>query len=60
MISHWIETKCPFGCVEIDPLKSRHDLTKLDLTVLLLSFWCIDNDLSIRPISLTLYMNWVH
>ena len=28
-------------------LKSRHDVTKLDLTILLLSIWCIDIDLSI-------------
>ena len=33
--------------VRIEPLKSRHDVTKLDLTILLLSLCCIDNDLSI-------------
>ena len=28
-------------------LKARHGVTKLDLTILLLSIWCIDIDLSI-------------
>ena len=27
--------------VGIKPLKARHDVTKLNLTVLLLSFWCM-------------------
>ena len=44
----------------IELLKERHDITKLDLTMLLLSFWCIDIDLSIQPMSLTLYITWVH
>ena len=30
-----------------EPLKARHDVTKLDLIISLLSFWCIDIDLSI-------------
>ena len=46
--------------VGIEPLKARHDVTKLDLTIPLLSLWCIDIDLSIQLISLTLYMTCVH
>ena len=46
--------------VRIEPLKVRHDVTKLDLTIHLLSFWCIEIDLSIQPMSLTLYITWVH
>ena len=46
--------------VEIRPLKARHDVTKLELIVPFLSFWCIDIDLSIQPMSLTLYMTSVH
>ena len=46
--------------VGIDPLNARHDITKLDLTIHLLSFWCIGIDLSIQLMSLTLYMNCVH
>ena len=46
--------------VGIDPLKERHDVTKLDLAISLLSIWCIDIDLSIQPMSLTSYMTWVH
>ena len=46
--------------VRIKPLKVRHDVTKLDLTVSLLSLWCIDIDLSIQSMSLTLYMTQVH
>ena len=46
--------------VGIEPQKARHDVTKLDLTIPLLSLWYIDIDLSIQPISLTLYMTWVH
>ena len=42
--------------VGIEPLKVRHNATKLDLTVHLLSFWCIDIDLNIQPMSLRLYM----
>ena len=49
-----------FAIVEIEPLKERHDVPKLGLTVPLLSFWCIDIDLSIQLISFTLYMTWVH
>ena len=33
--------------VRIEPLKARHDVIKLDLIVPLLSFWCIEIDLSI-------------
>ena len=57
---------CPFyfqgqqEFVKIEPLKARHDVTKLDLTLSLLSLWCINIDLSIQPIFLTLYMTWVH
>ena len=46
--------------VGIEPQKARHDVTKLDLTIPLLSLWYIDIYLSIQPISLTLYMTWVH
>ena len=46
--------------VRIKPLKARHDVTKLDLTILLLFVWCIAIDLSIQSMSLTLYMTWVH
>ena len=42
--------------VRIEPLKVRHDATKLDLIVPLLFFWYIAIDLSIQPMSLTLYM----
>ena len=53
----------PFGLTNaptfgIDPL--RHDITKLDLTIPLLSLWCIDINLSIQSVFLTLYMTWVH
>ena len=41
--------------VGIESLKVRHDVTKLDLTIPLLSFWCVDIDMSIQPMSLTLY-----
>ena len=47
-------------CIEIEPLKVRHNVTKLELTIPLLSIWCIDIDLSIQPIIFTLYMTWVH
>ena len=33
--------------IGIEPLKVRHNVTKLDLTIPLLSCWCIDIDLSI-------------
>ena len=46
--------------VGIKPLKSRHDVTKLDLIVLFLLLWCIDIDLSIQTMSLTLYMTRVY
>ena len=46
--------------VGIKPPKARRDVTKLDLTIPLLSFWYINIDLCIQPISLTLYMTWVH
>ena len=47
-------------CIEIEPLKVRHNITKLELTIPLLPIWCIDIDLSIQPMFLTLYMTWVH
>ena len=37
----------PLGVCWVEPLKARHVVTKLNLTVPLLSFWCIDIDLSI-------------
>ena len=40
--------------VGIKSLKVRHDITKLDLTILLLYFWCIDIDLNIQTMSLIL------
>ena len=46
--------------VEIKPLKARHDVIKSNLIVLLLSLLCIDIDLSIQLISLTLNMTWEH
>ena len=46
--------------VGIEPLKEIHDVTKLDLTILLLSFWCIDIYFSIQSMSLTLYITCVH
>ena len=46
--------------IGIEPLKAKHDVTKLNLTIPLLSFWCIDINLSIQLMSLTLYMNCVH
>ena len=47
--------------VGIEPLKARHDVTKLDLTIPLPSFWCINIDLSIPLMSLiTLYVTQVH
>ena len=42
--------------VGIESLKARHGVIKLDLTIPVLSFLRIDIDLSIQPISLTLYM----
>ena len=42
--------------VGIEPLKARHDVIKLDLTILLSSLLCIEIDLSIKLISLILYM----
>ena len=46
--------------VGIKPLKAKHDVTKSDLIVLLLFFVCIDINLNIQPLYLTLYMTWVH
>ena len=46
--------------VEIEPQKARHDVTKLELTILLPSLWYIDIDFSIQSMSLTLYMTWEH
>ena len=43
-------------CVGIEHLKARHDVIKLDFTIPLLSLWCIDIDLSIQLMSLTLCM----
>ena len=45
--------------VGIKPLKARHNVTKLDLIVLLLSLWCINIGLSIQLTSLILYMTEV-
>ena len=42
--------------VGIEPLKTRHDVTKLDLTIPLLSFWCTYTDLSIQSMYIMLYM----
>ena len=53
---HLVEVYVLTMTVGIEPLKARDDVTKLYLTVILLFFWCIDIDLSIQPISLTLYM----
>ena len=49
-----------FVGVGLKPLKVRHNVIKLDLIIPLLSLWCIDIDLSIQLMSLTLYMTWVH
>ena len=46
--------------VEIQALKARNVVTKLDLTIIFLFFWCIDINLSIQPMSLTLYMIQVY
>ena len=46
--------------VGVESLKVRHDVTKLDLTIPLLSLWCIDIDLSIQTMTLTLYITCVH
>ena len=46
--------------VRIKLLKAKHDATKSNLTILLLSFWGIDIDLRIQSMSLTLYMTWVY
>ena len=43
--------------VGIKPQKARHNVTKLDLTIPLLSLWYIDIDLSIQSMSFTLYMS---
>ena len=50
--------QCEFAGIE--PLKARCDVTKLDLTTPLLSFWCMDIEISIQSLFLTLYMIWVH
>ena len=42
------------------PLKAKHDVTKLNLTIPLLSLWCINIDLSIQPMSLIVCMTQVH
>ena len=41
-------------------LKTRHDVTKIDFIVFLLSLLCINIDLNIQPISFVLYMTYVH
>ena len=46
--------------VAIEPLKARHNVKKLDLSILLLSLLRIDIDLNIQLVSITLYMTWVH
>ena len=46
--------------IGIEPLKANHDITKLELTIPLLSLICIEINLSIQLISFTLYMIWVH
>ena len=46
--------------VGIEPLKARHDVTKSNLNIPLLSFWCIGINLSIQLMSVTLYMTQVH
>ena len=51
---------CDELVVEIEPLKARHDVIKLELIVPLLSFWCIDIDLNIQPMSFTLFMTCMH
>ena len=50
----------PLYSIRIKTLKARHDVTKLNLIVPLLSFWYIDIDLSMQPMSFTLYMTCVH
>ena len=56
----WVETgRGDAKCVGIEPLKARHDVTNLDLTILSLSLWCIEIDLSIQSMSLTSYMTKV-
>ena len=56
--SQWHE--CPLSIVGIEPLKARHDETKLDLTIPLFSLWSIHIDLSIQLMSFTLYMTYVN
>ena len=46
--------------IGIEPLKTRHDVTKLDLTIPLLFLLRINIDLIIQSVFLTLYMTWVH
>ena len=46
--------------VGIEPIKVRHDVTKLNLTIPLLPIWYIDIDLSIQLIYLALYIICVH
>ena len=64
-LQNWILKKLVLLCapvvlVRMEPLKTRHDVTNVDLTIIFLSFWCINIDLIIQPMSLTLYMTWVH
>ena len=58
MVLKWVKLTQLF--VRIEPQKATHDVTKLDLTILLSYPWYIDIDLSIWPISHTLYMTLVH
>ena len=46
--------------VGIEPIKVRHDVTKLNLTIPLLPIWYIDIDLSIQLLYLALYIICVH
>ena len=46
--------------ISIDPLKVKHNVTKLDFIVPTISFLCINIDLNIQPISLKLYMTQVY
>ena len=46
--------------VAIELLKARHNVKKLDLSILLLFLLRIDFDLNIQLVSITWYMTWVH
>ena len=53
MVLKWVKLVQLF--VGIEPQKARHEVTKLNLTILLPSPWYIDINLSIESIFLTLY-----